>query len=326
MKKKTRFTYLSALAMIILLNFLLPRLLPGDPFMAIYGQEAALNLSETEKQDLISQMALDQPLFMQFGSYLNALLHGDLGFSYSLNASVSEVLATALPWTALLVGSALMLSTVVGVILGIESGWRKGSVYDRAILFSIIAVSGLPNYVLGVILLLIFSVQLNWFPLGGALVAYGGLSGIALIGDVIWHMVLPVIALSLTQLSETVLLTRSAMLNNITSSYILMAAAKGLKSTRIRYRHAGRNSLLPVSARLGVSVGRALAGALFIEIVFTYPGLGSLTHQAVSSRDYPLLQGIFLVMGIAIIGANFLADQLANRIDPRIREDATDAG
>lgn len=319
--KNKLLNYLAALAVIILLNFLLPRLLPGDPILAIYGEEAALTLSEEMKRELISGMGLDRPLVVQFGHYLTDLLQGHLGISYSLKAPVWSIIVRTLPWTLLLVGCALIISTLLGVLLGIESGWHKGKKADRLIFYSVIAISGLPNFVLGVILLLVFAVQLGWFPLGGALTPYSGLTGIDYIWDIIRHLILPVTALALAQFSEIVLLTRSSMLGSITSPYIRTAAAKGLSEGRIKYSHAGRNSFLPVSARLGVSVGRALAGALFVEIVFAYPGMGSLTHRALMSRDYPLLQGIFLVMAVTIILANILADRLAVRLDPRLRED-----
>jgi len=319
--KNRLLNYLAAFVVIIMLNFFLPRLLPGDPILAIYGEEAALGLSEEMKRELISDMGLDRPLLIQFVRYLTALLQGDLGISYSLKAPVWSIIARTLPWTLLLVGCALIISTLLGVLLGIESGWHKGARADRLILYSVIAISGLPNFVLGVILLLVFAVQLGWFPLGGALTPYSGLSGIDLVWDIIRHLLLPVTALTLAQFSEIVLLTRSSMLGSIVSPYIRTAAAKGLKKSSIKYGHAGRNSLLPVSARLGVSVGRALAGALFVEIVFSYPGMGSLTHRALMARDYPLLQGIFLVMALTIILANILADRLALRLDPRLRED-----
>jgi len=319
--KNKLITYLAAFIFLILLNFFLPRLMPGDPLLAIYGQEAALTLSEEMKKELISEMGLDRPLPVQFGLYLTALLHGDLGVSYSLNASVWSVVGRTLPWTLLLVGSALILSTFLGIILGIESGWHKGVKRDRWILFLVIGVSGLPNFIMAVILLLVFGVQLGWFPLGGALTPYSGWTGIQLVGDVARHLVLPVTALTLAQLSETVLLTRSSMLGSLDSLYIRTAVGKGLKKYRIKYGHAGRNSLLPVTARLGVSAGRAIAGALFVEVVFAYPGMGSLTHHALLSRDYPLLQGIFLVMALTIVLANILADRLAFRLDPRLRED-----
>lgn len=319
--KNKLLNYLAAFIVIILLNFLLPRLLPGDPFQAIYGEEAALTLNEEVKKELISAMGLDRPLIIQFVRYLTALLHGDLGTSYSLKAPVWSIIARTLPWTLLLVGCALIISTLLGVLLGIESGWHKGGKTDRFIFYSIVTISGLPNFVLGVILLLIFAVQLGWFPLGGALTPYSGLSGIDRVWDIVHHLLLPVAALTLAQLSETVLLTRSAMLGSIVSPYIRTAAAKGLTKGSIKYGHAGRNSLLPASARLGVAVGRALAGALFVEIVFAYPGMGSLTHRALLSRDYPLLQGIFLVMAVTIILANILADRLAIRLDPRLKED-----
>jgi peptide/nickel transport system permease protein len=313
-------TVLSALIFLIVLNFILPRLLPGDPLLAIYGEEASLSLSEEMKAELISEMGLNQSLPVQFGRYIGALARGDLGYSYSLNAPVRAIIARTLPWTALLVGTALLLSTLSGVVLGIESGWRKGHGPDRSILLMVIMLSGLPNFLVGVLLLLLFSVQLHWFPLGGAVTPYSGLTGAALAQDVARHLVLPALSLAVVQLSETFMVTRSAMLGNITAPYVLTAAGKGLKKKVIQYRHAGRNSLLPVSARLGVAVGRALTGALFVEIVFAYPGMGLLIHQALLSRDYPLLQGIFLVMALIIIIANILADRLAFRLDPRLRE------
>lgn len=318
--KKRLPSYVFAFLLIIVLNFILPRMLPGDPFQAIYGEEAVLIMSEETKQELISRLALDQPLPVQFTTYLVSLLKGDLGYSYSFNASVWSVILKALPWTILLVGSALFLSTVIGILLGIESGWRKGSNYDRVMLFSVIILSGLPNFFIGVILLLIFSVQLGWLPLGGALTPYADLTGLELAADVLKHAALPVAALTLAHLSEIFLLTRSSMLGNITAPYILTAAAKGVRTRKIRYRHAGRNSLLPVTARLGVSAGRALAGALFIEIVFAYPGMGNLIYNALLARDYPLLQGIFLVIALTIITSNILADWLAAVLDPRLKE------
>jgi peptide/nickel transport system permease protein len=314
-------TYLAAFLLIIILNFLLPRLMPGDPFLAIYGEEAALTLSEETKLELIAALNLDKPLWQQFGSYLAHLMRGDLGYSYGFNAPVLALIGRVLPWTILLIGSSLVISTLIGIVLGIESGWRLGSRWDRFILLTAMSLSALPNFLIGSILLLFFAVHLAWFPLGGAFTPYSGLSGFGFLADVLKHLFLPMLTLALTQLTDIILLTRAAMVGSVKAPYILTAKAKGLKDFRVRYRHAGRNSLLPVSARLGVAVGSSFAGTLFIEIVFAYPGIGSLLHQAIINRDYPLLQGILLVVACAIIMANWGADCFAQRIDPRTRKE-----
>ncbi|MFA6807625.1 MAG: ABC transporter permease [Eubacteriales bacterium] len=313
-------SYLYAFVFIIVLTFLLPRLLPGDPLQAIYGDEALMFMSDELKQELVNSMALDKPLIVQFGTYLLTLVKADLGYSYALNIPVGEAVIKALPWTLLLVGSSLFFSTVLGLFLGIEAGWKKGKKTDRVILYSTVVLSGLPNFLIGVLLLLFFSVQLGWLPLGGAVTPYSNFHGFKLFQDIIRHAVLPVAALTLAQLGETVMLTRSAMLSILDAPYILTAAAKGVKEHIVRYRHAGRNSLLPVIARLGVAVGRGVAGALFIEMIFSYPGMGTLTYNALLSRDYPLLQGIFLVLAVVIISANLVSDLVVMKMDPRIKK------
>ncbi|NLP43495.1 MAG: ABC transporter permease [Peptococcaceae bacterium] len=321
MRKKKIITYLAALGFILILNFLLPRLLPGDPFMAIYGEEAALSLSEAAKEELRAKMNLDKSLIAQFKVYLLTLAKGDLGYSYALNQPVRTVISKVLPWTLLLVGSALILSTLIGLILGIESGWRRGTRADRWILLTVVGLSALPNFLIGILLLLFFAVQLGWFPLGGAVTPYSGFTGTAYLLDVFKHLFLPLLALTLAQVPRSYLLTRASVLGNLSYPYVRTAAAKGLKPLQIRYKHVGRNSLLPISASLGVSVGSALAGSLFIEIVFSYPGMGSLIHQAIAQRDYPLLQGILLVIALTVILANLATDILASKIDPRIRKE-----
>jgi len=313
-------TYLVVILLIVGINFFLPRMMPGDPLMAIYGVEALVAMTPELKDSLLRSFALDKPLWEQFIAYLRQLVHGDLGYSYYYGAPTLEVILGRLPWTLLLVGSAIILSTTLGVLLGIESGWRRGTALDRSMLSGFMALSGFPGFFLGMVLLLVFAVTLRLLPLGGATTVYSGLSGPALYADVVKHLVLPISALTLGHVAGDYLLTRSTMVTVLKEPYILSARAKGLRERVICYRHAGRNSLLPVVTRTGVRLGRIVTGTLFIEVIFAYPGLGTLTYQALLARDYAVLQGIFLVVAVLVLFANFSADLLYIRVDPRIRD------
>jgi peptide/nickel transport system permease protein len=311
-------TYAAALLIILTVNFFLPRMMPGDPLLAIYGEEAFVVMSPELKADLLRSFALDQSLGRQFIAYLGQVLRGNLGFSYYFNAATSRVLLERIPWTLLLVGSALILSTGLGILLGIESGWRRGKAADRAMLSGFMALNGFPDFFLGMVLLLLLGVSLKLFPLSGSLTPYSGLSGFPLLLDILWHMALPVSALALAHAGGNYLLTRNTMVTVLKEPYILSARAKGLPERVICYRHAGRNSLLPVVTRTGIWMGRIVTGTLFIEVIFAYPGLGTLTHQALLARDYAVLQGILLVMAVLVLLVNFGIDLLYGRLDPRI--------
>ena len=188
-------TYLVALLIILTLNFFLPRMMPGDPLMAIYGDEALVQMSPQLKADITERFDLDESTGEQFLSYWAALFRGDLGYSYSYNAPVDEVILDRLPWTLLLAGLALVLSTIIGILLGIESGWRRGGRFDGGLLSGMVALSGFPDFVLGILLLLAFAVQLEWLPLFGAEDAYSGLSGIDRLADIGEHLILPLLKL-----------------------------------------------------------------------------------------------------------------------------------
>ncbi|MFO8101116.1 MAG: ABC transporter permease [Dehalococcoidia bacterium] len=311
-------TYAVALVIILILNFFLPRLMPGDPLMAIFGDEALVQMSPQLQQDLTERFALDQSLGGQFVSYWAALFHGDLGYSYYYNAPVAEVIFGRLHWTLLLGGLALIISTVLGIVLGIESGWRRGGRADGGMLTGMVTLSGFPDFWLGILLLLLFGVSLQLLPLYGAEEAYSGLSGLDRFIDIIEHLALPLITLILARLTAGYLLTRNAMVGVLKEPYMLLARAKGLPSRTIKYRHAGRNSMLPVVTRTGIWIGRMVTGVLFVEIVFSYPGIGYLTYEALTYRDYPVLQGILLVTAVFVLGANFIIDLLYPKIDPRV--------
>ncbi|KKM09536.1 ABC transporter permease [Clostridiales bacterium PH28_bin88] len=310
--------YLIAFSAIVCLNFLLPRLMPGDPLQAIYGDEALLGMTPEFKAELVRRFSLDQPLVRQFGSYLLALVRGDLGHSYYYRAPVLKVVLGALPWTLLLAGLAMVFSTLAGVLLGIESGWRRSRPGDQAMLAAFMCLSGFPDFFMGMLLLLVFGVAWGVLPLAGAVTPYASLAGPALVADVLQHLALPLAALSLVHLSGSYLLTRNTMITTLGESFILTARAKGLSDAVVRYRHAGRNALLPAVTQAGIGAGRVFTGALFVEVVFSYPGVGGLIHTALLARDYPLLQGILLMVAVAVLLANYLVDMAYVKLDPRV--------
>ncbi|MCD6358432.1 MAG: ABC transporter permease [Dehalococcoidia bacterium] len=315
--KRNMATYGIALVFILALNFLLPRMMPGDPLMAIYGEDALIQMTPELKAHLVERFALDEPIWSQLGAYFWGLLRGDLGHSYYYNAPVSEVILGRLPWTCLLVGSSLVLSTVLGVVLGIESGWRRGRKLDKSLLTGLMALGGFPDFFLGIVLLLVFGVTLGLLPLAGALTPYAELSGLALSLDILKHLLLPLASLTLCHIGGSYLLTRNTMITVMQEPYILTARAKGLSDSQIRYHHAGRNSMLPVFTRTGMWLGRLVTGALFVEMVFAYPGLGYLTYEALLARDYPVLQGVLLMVAVFVLVANLLVDLTYPKLDPR---------
>ena len=318
LSKRNLLTYAVALLLILSLNFILPRLMPGDPLMAIYGKEALVQMSPQLQAELVQRFSLDQALWQQLGSYFAALFQGDLGYSYYYNAPVFDVILGRLPWTLLLVGLSLILSTVLGVVLGIESGWRRGTRTDRTMLSGLMALNGFPDFFIGIVLLLVFGVVLGILPLAGAMTPYAGLSGGALVLDVLKHLALPLASLTLAHLAGGYLLTRNTMITVLKEPYMLTARAKGLSQRLLKYHHAGRNSMLPVVTMTGIWLGRVVTGALFVEIVFSYPGLGYLTYEALLFRDYAIIQGVLLLVATLVLATNFLVDLSYARLDPRV--------
>ncbi len=317
---KVRLTdYVIAFGIILCLNFFLPRMLPGDPLTAIYGQEALLQMSAETQAELAQKFGLDRPIWEQFGLYLWRLARGDLGYSFYRRAPVLDVVMNHLPWTLLLTGSAFILATTLGALLGVESGWRRGSRLDRGLLAGLMSLSGFPSFFIGVLLLLLFGVTLGWFPLQGARTAYSGLGGLALAGDVLHHLALPLASLVLVFLPGAYFLSRNSMVRTMSEPYVLTAKAKGLSDRGVRYRHAARNAMLPVVTSAGIMLAaRVVTGALFVEIVFSYPGMGTLIREALSTRDYPVLQGALLVTAALVLTTNFVLDLFYRVLDPRI--------
>lgn len=316
--RKNLITYLIALAIILTLNFFLPRMMPGDPLMAIYGDEALVQMSPELRAELIQRFDLDKSLGQQFITYWINLFRGDLGYSYSFNAPVLEVIFAHLPYTLLLGGLGLIFSTMFGILLGIESGWRRDGKFDKGMLPGMVGLSGFPDFFLGILLLLLFAVNLRILPLFGAENAYSGLTGFDRIIDCLKHLILPLIALILARLTGGYLLTRNTMISVLKEPYMLLARAKGLEPHTVKYKHAGRNSMLPVLTSTGIWMGFMISGVLFIEVIFAYPGVGLLTYNALTFRDYPVLQGMLLISALCVLVINFIIDLLYPRLDPRV--------
>jgi len=310
--------YIFALVIIILIAFILPRMMPGDPLQAIYGSQAFVAMTPELKAELIRRFSLDSSLSQQFKAFIISLCHGDLGYSYFYNSPVMKVIISHLPWTILLVGSSLLLSFAIGLFLGVESGYRQGRFVDHFLLASLSLLSGFPAFFVGILILLLFGVSLGWAPLGGALDPYTNKSWLELILDVLHHLLLPVAALVITQTIATYMYTRSSMVTTMGEGYIRTAKAKGCPDLAIRYHHAARNSLLPVVTSTGLDFASLISGALLIEIVFSYPGMGMLLYTALLNRDYPLLQGILLLMAVVILLVNLVIDLFYQKLDPRI--------
>jgi len=309
-------TFLAAVG----INFLLPHLAPGDPLLYVIGPEAT-ELGPAERAEELARFGLDEPLHVQFVDYLVAAVQGDLGTSLTFGQPVTEVLLTRLPWTLLLVGSALVLAAVLGTILGAISAWHEGDRTDVGLMGTIVLAMSAPGFWLGMLFIAIFATWLGWFPSSGIRSADTGLSGIGAVLDIAWHLVLPVTALALVRLGSIYLIARNTVLSTLAEDFLLFSRAKGLSDRRILYTHAVPNSLLPVYTRFILQMGVAIGGAVVIETVFSIPGIGRVIFDAALERDYPLLQGAFLVLTVTVIGANLVADLTYPYFDPRTGAD-----
>ncbi|AKB43834.1 Oligopeptide transport system permease protein OppB [Methanosarcina vacuolata Z-761] len=296
--------------------------MPGDPFSTTSADEVGEDIIVmTEEQHLyyINYYGLDRPLPEQFLAYMKNLMTGNLGRSIYYKMPVSDVIVLHLPWTILIVVSATVISTISGVVLGTISAKNRKKGSDRIMMTGMIAFAEIPSFLLGLILLLIFSVYLRLFPLAGAVTPFANYNGLAeQILDISYHAFLPVLTLSLSQLTGVYLLTRNTLITVTTKDYIRTARAKGLGEKKVWIRHALRNALLPVVTRTGFTIGIMMGGVVLVENVFSYPGIGMTLRSAVVGRDYPLIQGILLVIAVSILLCNLLVDKIYGKLDPRV--------
>lgn len=313
--------YLVAFWAALTIDFFLPRLLPGDPAATILNSGGA-QLTPAQVQALREALGLSNaPLPQQYLIYLSHVLRGDFGVSYSFfPAPVTDVIGTGLIWTLLLGLTALLISFLLGNLLGVISAWRRGSLLDSLVPPLLILIGAFPPFFLGLALLFFLALGLGWFPTSHAFTD-GLTPGLTpdFILSVLQHLALPALVIVLVSIGGWMLGMRNVMIGVLAEDYITMAEAKGLKQRRIMFNYAARNALLPSVTGFGIALGFVLSGQVLIETIFSYPGLGFLLTSAVSSRDYPLMQGLFLMITVAVLVANFIVDILYTRLDPRVR-------
>ena len=315
--------YIATAILAVTVTFFIPRLMPGNPVEAVLAHLQG-NVTPATIRSLELQYGLNSPqgLWGQYTTFWVHLVHGNLGVSTSYYpSSVTSVIRSALPWTIGLVGLATVISFVLGTLLGVLVAWRRGTWLDSLLPVTTFFQAA-PYFFVAFIALDVFATRLGWFPTGRA---YGQLDfpgwNAAYIGDVLDHAILPAATIVLCSAAGWIVSMRNVMVTTMDEDYVLVAQAKGLPKRRVIW-YAARNAILPSVSGFSLAIGFVVSGALLTEIVFSYPGLGWILLQAVGGRDYPLLQGIFLIITFAVLLANLVADSVYVFLDPRTRQEA----
>ncbi len=299
------------------INFIIIHSAPGDPAMVIAGQSGAADAKFIAQ--IRAEYGLDQPFLTQLGTYIGKVLQFDLGYSYRQRASVWQLILERLGPTLLLTLSAFFLSLIGGVLLGAFAGQRQGSWGDFAIMLVSLLLYATPVFWLGLMLVLVFSIQLEWLPaFGYADMRASSFGPLEYALDVARHLVLPVVTLAAIYMAVYTRLMRSSLIEVSHEDHVRTARAKGLTENQILYRHMLRNAAVPVVTFAGLQAGALIGGSVVVETVFSWPGLGRLTYDSVTARDYPVLLGLFLIMSLLVIATNLLTDFLHRVVDPRV--------
>jgi peptide/nickel transport system permease protein len=293
--------FLPALWLILTMVFLLVHIVPGDPVEQMLGQGARAE----DLQQLRHALGLDLPLGVQYGRYLAGLVRGEWGQSFRFQRPVLGVVLERYPATLELAVVGLLVCAAIGIPAGVLAARRRGRAADRAVGFFTLLGLSVPNFALGPVLILVFSIELGWLPVSGR----GGPA----------HLLLPAITLGGALAAILTRMVRSSMIEELSSDYVRTARAKGLPESAVLFRHAFRNALIPIVTILGLQFGTLLAGTIVTETIFSWPGIGRLTVQAIAARDYPLLQGCILVIACSYVAVNLITDFLYAVVDPRIR-------
>ncbi|NLU82636.1 ABC transporter permease [Rhodococcus sp. HNM0569] len=310
--------YAVVLWVAVTLNFALPRLAPGDPALVMYTGEG--DPTAAELAELGALYGLDDPVLVQYGRFWANLVRGDLGLSTGHNEPVADVLMDRLPWSRTLVVLGLVGALVVGSLLGAWSAWRRDSgrpAQDKGTLVGVLAVDAMPGFWIGMLLITVFSAKLGWLPsYSSAELPDETFAWLIESGS---RLVMPLLTMIVTSLGTYYLLARASMTTVLGEPFVRLARAKGLPERRVVTRHALRTALLPVATNATMAAGALVSGAVVVETVFSYPGLGKVIADAVAARDYPLLQGAFLLATLGVVLANVIADLLYPVLDPRVR-------
>ena len=301
---------------IVVVNFFLVHLAPGDPIVYIVGDAP---VSEEIVAQLREKLGLDKPLLEQLVIYLWNVAQGDFGYSYVAREPVLAVIMHRLPATLLLTVTQYILAIIAGLFLGVISAKRQGETADTAITLLSVLGYAVPVFWLGQMLVLIFAHQLGIFPSQGMYSLRYDMTPLAAAADVAWHLVLPCITLAVFNLALIARLTRANMLQSLRLEFVMFARSKGISETAVVYRHALRNAVLPVVTIIGLNIKTLITGAVLTETVFAWPGIGRLTYEALTARDYPVLMAMFIFVGILVVVANLVTDLAYAYLDPRIR-------
>ncbi len=311
-------SYVVTVFALITFNFALPRLMPGSPIDALMalGSPDYVTNDQTRAQ-LADYYHLNQSIPEQYGHYLGGLARGDLGVSIASNTPVTKELGHRVGWSLLLMITGVLISIGIGLPAGIHSGWNRSKRADRNLLGLFLTLQNLPIYLVGAAVFAVFAQKLGLFPLKGATTELSPYHGLGALADIGRHLILPGLLLGLDFATYEFLVMRSSMVSELGADYLQVGRAKGLRERRLKYRYAGRNALLPVVTVIGLQFSVAITSIIFIERIFAYPGVGGYMFEAIGTRDYPAMQGAFLVLTITVVTVNLAVDLVYRRLDPR---------
>lgn len=311
--KRTVFALMTVFVAVTL-NFIIFRAAPGDATTALRCRNCPIEFKEALREEL----GLDKTRIQQYGIYLKELAHGDLGRSFASRQPVTDELAAPIKNTIPMVLLGEVIAVFLGILTGVVAAWRRGTWLDSGSLGAALVFYSLPTQWLGLMLVILFAGTLPISGIGDPFIAFTDPTWWETFKDRLTHMILPSATLGIVLYGSYALIVRSAMLETLGEDYILTARAKGLRNWTIVWRHAFRNALLPVATLMAISLGYVVAGAILVEAVFSYPGIGLETYDAVFAKDYPIVQGSFLLLTLSVVLANYIADLLYFKLDPRI--------